>query len=187
MCELLRFGLIRELRLSTNHFHCNTDGSAKLDYDKCILISMESSLNERLASIRSIGDLQFSGCRIFCSECCVVRVFVVNRSCVQRPTAHVHEQQWRHMGQCEERHFYKRTCTYGSDTACQHVDDTVFTTCSFFSSFVTCMRCGLDVSPLIGATATSTNEAFFFLQVSCADRTRCSNLTRNSTRSGSSE
>ena len=30
-----------------------------------------------------------------------------------------------------------------------------------FSSFVTCMRCGRDVSPLIGATATSTNEAFF--------------------------
>ena len=22
MCELLRFGLIRELQLSTNHFHC---------------------------------------------------------------------------------------------------------------------------------------------------------------------
>ena len=50
MCELLRFRLIRELRLSTNHFHCNSGGSAKLDYDKCILISMESSLNERLAS-----------------------------------------------------------------------------------------------------------------------------------------
>ena len=50
MCELLRFSLIRELRLSTNHFHCNTDGSAKHDYDKCMLIPMESSLNERLAS-----------------------------------------------------------------------------------------------------------------------------------------
>ena len=45
-----RFGLIRELRLSTNYYHCITDGSTKLDYDKCILISMESSLNERLAS-----------------------------------------------------------------------------------------------------------------------------------------
>ena len=50
MCELLRFSLIRELRLSTNHFHCNTDCSAKLHYDKFILISIESSLNERLAS-----------------------------------------------------------------------------------------------------------------------------------------
>ena len=44
---------------------------------------------------------------------------------------------------------------------CQHVDDTVFSTCSFFSSFVTCMRCGLGVCPLIGATATFTNEALF--------------------------
>ena len=62
MCELLRFGLIRELRLSTNHnhFHCNTDGSAKLDCDKCILISMKSSLNERLAS----GALVILGCLI---------------------------------------------------------------------------------------------------------------------------
>ena len=50
MCEMLRFGLLRELRLSTNHFRCITDGSTKLDHDKCILISMESSLNERLAS-----------------------------------------------------------------------------------------------------------------------------------------
>ena len=50
MCELLRFRLMWELRLSTNQFHCNTDGSAKLDYDKCILISMESSLNKRLTS-----------------------------------------------------------------------------------------------------------------------------------------
>ena len=30
-----------------------------------------------------------------------------------------------------------------------------------FSSFVKCMRCGLDVCSLIGATATFTNEAFF--------------------------
>ena len=30
------------------------------------------------------------------------------------------------------------------------------------SSFATRMRCGGDVCPLIGATATSTNEAFFF-------------------------
>ena len=50
MCELLRFGLIREVRLSTNHFHCITDGSTKLGCDKCILIFMESSLNERLAT-----------------------------------------------------------------------------------------------------------------------------------------
>ena len=123
MCELLRFGLIRELQLSTNHFHCNTEGSTKLDYDKCILISMECSLNERLGS------------------------------CVQRPTSHVHGPHWRHMGHCEERHFYKRTCTHASDTACQHVDDTF--PHAQFSSFVTCMRCGLDVCPLIGATAIS--------------------------------
>ena len=77
MCELLRFSLIRELRLSTIHFH----GSAKLDNDKCILISTESSLNERLAS----GAL------------------VIFDSLI--------------------------------DTACQHVDDTVFATCSFF---ITC-------------------------------------------------
>ena len=31
-----------------------------------------------------------------------------------------------------------------------------------FSSFATCMRCGGDVCPLIGATATSANDVFFF-------------------------
>ena len=54
MCVFLRLGLIREFRLSTNHFHCITDCSAKLDYDKCFLISMKSSLDERLAS-RALG------------------------------------------------------------------------------------------------------------------------------------
>ena len=37
----------------------------------------------------------------------------------------------------------------------------VFLPHAHLSSSATCMRCGLDVSPLIGATATSTNEAFF--------------------------
>ena len=49
MCELLRFSLIRELRLSTNHFHCNTDGGIFL---------------EREVGIKSVGDLRFSDCRI---------------------------------------------------------------------------------------------------------------------------
>ena len=115
MCELLRFGLIRELRLSTQ-MHFDLHG-----------IFLEPEVG-----IRSIGDLQFSDCRIYVWKGCLVRVFVVKRSCVQRPTFHVHEQHWRYMGQCEERHFYQQTCTNGSDTACQHVDDTVFTTCSFF-------------------------------------------------------
>ena len=38
---------------------------------------------------------------------------------------------------------------------------TLFLPHAHFSSFVTCMRSGLDVYPLIGATVTSTNEAFF--------------------------
>ena len=45
---------------------------------------------------------------------------------------------------------------------CQHVGDTVFLHRLIFHFFVTCMRCGLDVCPLIGARATFTNEAFFF-------------------------
>ena len=76
MCELLRFGLIRELRLSTNHFHCITDDSTKLDYDKCISTSMESSLNERLASEALvilgslIAEFMFGkvSCAGFCSQ-----------------------------------------------------------------------------------------------------------------------
>ena len=115
---------------------------------------------EREVDIRSIGDLRFSDCRIYVWKRVLCGVSVAKRSCVQRPTSHVHEQHWRHMGRCEERHFYKRTCTFGSDTACQHVDDTFFHIL-IFSSFVTCMRCGLDVCPLIGATATSTNDVFF--------------------------
>ena len=39
---------------------------------------------------------------------------------------HFHEQHWRHMGQCGNKPFFKLTCTYGSDIACHHVDDTVF-------------------------------------------------------------
>ena len=38
---------------------------------------------------------------------------------------------------------------------------TLFLHMLLFSSYVTCMRYGGDVCPLIGATATSTNEAFF--------------------------
>ena len=74
MCELLHFGLIRELQLSTNHFHRNTDGSTKLDYDKCILISMESSLNERLASraLVILGSLiaEFMFGKVSCAGFC---------------------------------------------------------------------------------------------------------------------
>ena len=74
MCELLRFGLIRELRLSTNHFHCITDGRTKLDCDKCIWISMESSLNERLASeaLVILGSLiaEFMVAKVSCAGFC---------------------------------------------------------------------------------------------------------------------
>ena len=74
MCELLRFGLIREKQLSTNHFHCNTDGSTKFDYDKCILISMESSLNERLTSRALVifGSLivEFMFGKVYCVGFC---------------------------------------------------------------------------------------------------------------------
>ena len=74
MCELLRFGRIRELRLSTDHFLCITDGSTKLDYDKCILISMESSLNERLASeaLVILGSLiaEFVFGKVSCARFC---------------------------------------------------------------------------------------------------------------------
>ena len=50
-------------------------------------------------------------------------------------------------------------CVCACVRVCQHFDDTVFLPLAHFSSFATCMRCGLDVCPLIGATATSTNEA----------------------------
>ena len=38
---------------------------------------------------------------------------------------------------------------------------THFLPLAHFSSFATCMRCGGDVSALIGTTATSTNESMF--------------------------
>ena len=38
---------------------------------------------------------------------------------------------------------------------------TLFLPHAHFSSFATCMRCGGDVCPLIGATATTTNDTFF--------------------------
>ena len=93
--------------------------------------------------------------------------FVVKRFCVQRPTSHVYEQHWRQLGQCEERHFYKRTCTYGSDTACQHVDDIVFTTCSCFHLLSRACSAEEMNAHLIGATATSTNDVFFCNERDC--------------------
>ena len=112
----LRFGLIRELRLSTNHFHCITDGSTKLDYDKCIF-DLHEIFFEREVGIRSIGDLGFSDLQNLCLERCLVRVFVVAFLCpasnFPRPRATLEA-----CGTMRRKHFYKRTCTYGSDTAC---------------------------------------------------------------------
>ena len=88
MCELLRFGLIRELRLSTNHFHCITDGSTKLDFDKCILISMESSLKEKLASeaLVILGCLiaEFMFGNVSCAGFCR-QAFLCTASNISRP------------------------------------------------------------------------------------------------------
>ena len=88
MCELLRFGLIRELRLSTNHFHCITDDSTKLDCDKCISIPMESSLNERLASeaLVILGSLiaEFMFGKVSCAFF-VVKKFLCPASNCPRP------------------------------------------------------------------------------------------------------
>ena len=47
-----------------NHFHCITDSSTKLDYDKRILISHEIFFEQEVA-IKGIGDLPFSDCRIY--------------------------------------------------------------------------------------------------------------------------
>ena len=74
MCELLRFSLIRELRLSTNHFH---------------YFDLHGIFLEREVGIRSIGDLQFSGCRVFvCNvDLCRVLSSSVLVSSVQLPTS----------------------------------------------------------------------------------------------------
>ena len=51
-------------------------------------------------------------------------------------------------------------CARGFVCVCVNILMTLFLLpLAHFSSFATCMRCGLDVCPLIGATATSTNEA----------------------------
>ena len=71
MCVSLRFGLIQELRLSTNRFHCITDGSTKLDNAKCMLISMKSSLNETRALV-IFGSLiaRFKFGKVSCAGFC---------------------------------------------------------------------------------------------------------------------
>merc|ERR1712211_175176 len=84
------------------------DGSAQPDYEKCILISTQASLNEMCT--RSLGDPEPPCCRIFVRKVDLCWL-VVWRSCLERPTCHLHEQHWWRMGQCEEVYFRRRTWT----------------------------------------------------------------------------
>ena len=158
MCESLRFGLIRELRLGAKHFHCVTDGSTKLDYDKCISIFMKSSLNERLASEALVifGSLiaEFMFGKVSCAGFLSSSVLV---SSVQLPTSMSDTG-----GIWDNAKKDISTSEHVPMVLTQRVNMlmTSLKAHAHFSSFVTCMRCGGDVSPLIGATATSTNEAF---------------------------
>ena len=52
-------------------------------------------------------------------------------------------------------------CVCSCVHVCANMLMTLFFPHAHFSSFLTCMRCGVDACTLIGATATSTNEAFF--------------------------